>query len=369
MHAYTKFIDNDYEGSNNLILQDLESYKNVENDSYFYMFAEYMLTSNYIYLDDLPEAHRNFKEFKTLNNDSTITKYNYFSFEVAINTCFADVYFEKKQLDSTLHYLDKSAKLFKYMGEDVVKDYYSLYAKVYKTSGEIDLSKTYLDSLMVFEEKMYKSTVNASYQINDSLLKAESDLQTVNEGRFFNIILIIVLISISILLSIIYFVFYRKNKFVLNDLENQTENFSYLKSNNEKLAVKVQGLEDYINTLKSEIKVIATIDDTSSQREKIKGFYNNLYHNSSTLLDKTKNHLELVNDLNIDFFKRIQDLHPQLNNSEVIICYYMFIGFKNKEIAVFLNTTVRAIESKRYRITKKINLEQVTLLQYLKKTF
>ena len=94
-----------------------------------------------------------------------------------------------------------------------------------------------------------------------------------------------------------------------------------------------------------------------------------MHHNSTTLLDKTENHFELVNDLNVDFFKKIQERYPQLNNSEIIICYYLFIGFKNKEISVFLNTTVRAVESKRYRITKKIDLNNMTLLQHLKETF
>jgi FixJ family two-component response regulator len=63
--------------------------------------------------------------------------------------------------------------------------------------------------------------------------------------------------------------------------------------------------------------------------------------------------------------------HPQLNDSEVITAYYLFMGFKNKEIAVFLNISVRAMESRRYRISKKINLgtKQTTLVDYLKSTF
>ena len=60
---------------------------------------------------------------------------------------------------------------------------------------------------------------------------------------------------------------------------------------------------------------------------------------------------------NSAFFIKINQLFPQLNEDEKIICYYIFAGFKNKEIAIFLKTTVRAIESKRYRIYKKIDFE------------
>ncbi len=369
MRAYAKFLDGEYEDCNAMLLKHLEEYKSIKEDAYFYLFATYMLTSNYIYIDRLNEAHKNFKAFKTLKNDTTITAYNYASFEAAINTCFADVYFTKKRTDSVFYYLKKASKQREYMGEDAIVDYYELYANAYKDTGKLDNSKAYLDSLMAFERKIYKNNLDASYQINDSLLQAERDLQEINESQFFNMLIILALFGVLILISTLYVLFYRKNKWALNNLSNQAENFSYLKSNNEKLAVKVHGLEDYISQLKKEVKSIATIDDAPNQRESIKAFYKNLHYNSSTLLDKAENHFEIVNDLNISFFKKIQDTYPQLNNSEIIICYYIFIGFKNKEISVFLNTTIRAIESKRYRITKKINLDTITLLQHLKKTF
>ncbi|AUC21142.1 hypothetical protein BTO15_02980 [Polaribacter sejongensis] len=63
--------------------------------------------------------------------------------------------------------------------------------------------------------------------------------------------------------------------------------------------------------------------------------------------------------------------HPELNSSEVIICYYLFMGFKTKEISVFLNTSVRSVESKRYRIRNKLNVnkEDFKLVDYLIENF
>lgn len=85
------------------------------------------------------------------------------------------------------------------------------------------------------------------------------------------------------------------------------------------------------------------------------------------MLNKSENHLELINELNVAFFNKMSSKHPELTSSDLIICYYIHTGFKNKEISVFLNTTERSIESKRYRIGKKLQLKDkgVSLLDYL----
>ena len=371
IYPYAKFLNGDYDACNKLILKDLEAYKNVKDDSYFYMFATYMLTSNYIVLENFGEAYKYFNEFKSLKNDPTTIKYNYLSFEAAIDITMAEEYFYKKEIDSTLFYLNRLTKLKAYMGDDVTKSYYDLFVDFYKNSGNIDKSKTYIDSLMVFEDKMYKNNINSSFQLNDALLKPESELQSKDEKALYLYaeVIGVSLFLILLLVSILYVVYYKKHKEKIATYSNQTGSLSYLKSNNEQLMVKVQGLEGYIKNLKKEVKQISTIESLDKQRIKIKGLYKNLHINSSRLLDKSENHLDLVNDLNVGFFKQIQETYPQLSNSDIIICYYLFIGFKNREIALFLNTSVRAIESKRYRITKKINLVNMPLLQHLKETF
>ncbi|WNH09947.1 hypothetical protein [Thalassobellus suaedae] len=367
-YAYVEFMDANYEACNTLILENIDRYKKID-DKYFYLFATYMLTSNFLNLNDYKNANKYFNDFKALKNDESFTQYNYLSFEVALNLCKADVYFKDKQIDSTFFYLNKSSKLFDYMGGKKIGNYYKMFSDAYKFSGDMNASKAYIDSLSMYEKKIYKNTLKASLVINDTLSKVELELKKASEKKFLNGVLVVVLIFILIFIGFLYLLFYRKNKFKLSGYSNQESDLSYLKSNNEKLTVKVQGLEEYIVNLKKEVKTIAAINDPLSLRQSIKDFYKKLHLNSSTLLDKTESHLELVNDLNVGFFKKIHELYPQLNNSEVIICYYLFIGFKNKEIAVFLNTTVRAIESKRYRITKKINLDNTTLSEHLETTF
>lgn len=373
MYAYVKYLDHEYRKSNDLILPHLEKYKNIKDDAYYYMFAIYMLTENYIKLEDFNIAHSSFKEFQTIKNNTTIVKYNYLSFEAGIYLSFAEVYLSKKQLDSASNYIDKATELRKYMSNDLVREYLGLRADAYKFSGHINEAKIYLDSLSILEKKMFNNIVDASFQLNEPLFEAKSQLQSESDEKFKFAMLSVVLLCILLVFTVFYFIYYKRQKFKLNDFKDIASNFSYLKFTNEKLTGKVRGLEDYISSIKKDIKQVSKIHDISLQRERIKELYTSLHINSSTLLDKSESHLELVNDLNVDFFNQIHLKYPELNDSEVITCYYLFMGFKNKEIAMFLNTSIRALESKRYRISKKIEYdykkETTTLLRHLKETF
>ncbi|WP_370003085.1 helix-turn-helix transcriptional regulator, partial [Winogradskyella sp.] len=135
--------------------------------------------------------------------------------------------------------------------------------------------------------------------------------------------------------------------------------------------VKVKGFEQFIEESKKDIKRISNIDDAIIQRAEIKNLYRNLHLHSSTLVGNGTDHLNLINDLNVDFFNELSQMHPELNESEIIICYYLFAGFKNKEIAAFLNTSIRSVESRRYRIGKKLKIKdkELSLVAYLTETF
>ncbi|PRP67945.1 helix-turn-helix transcriptional regulator [Nonlabens agnitus] len=120
-----------------------------------------------------------------------------------------------------------------------------------------------------------------------------------------------------------------------------------------------------------EIKNIAAISELKEQQNRVKELYKKIQLNSSTLFSSGEDHLNLINDLNVNFFNQLSTKHPKLNSSEKIICYYLFMDFTNKEISSFTNSSVRAVESKRYRISSKLNLKQnnIKLSDYLKDSF
>lgn len=368
---YAKFLDGKYEECNKLILNHLDNYRKVEEDGYYYLFALYMLVLNHIYIDDLDKAHKYYNELKELKNHKNISIYNFHEFDATIKVDLAESFYKKKRYDSTIHYLNTAAAQRGFMADEVIKEYLLLNSDVHKDIGNLEVSKAYLDTLNTFQKKIFETVLSASNEINTELLKTESQLEEESKRKYFFGISGLALLCILIPVCVLAYFLYKSQKKKQKQLNSQSKNLSHLKTNHEKLTVKVQGLEDYITTLKGKVKYISSINDVDTQKDMIKEFYQNLHLGSSTILDESNNHLELVNDFNINFFNGIKELFPKLNDSEIIICYYIYIGFKNKEIALFLNTSVRGIESKRYRISKKIefNKEETTLVDFLRETF
>ncbi|MGC6432522.1 MAG: helix-turn-helix transcriptional regulator [Jejuia sp.] len=371
MRAYSKLTNGLYNEAIDLVEPRFKFYTSITEDKYYHAFASFMLANSYIHLDKLDKGHYYHKELHKLRNAPKVLNYNFLSFDVNVNFLFARAHFRKKNVDSTLYYLDKCRNYTDFMGATVTRKYFKTYSEVYESQGNLELTKIYLDSLVNFEDSQYYKSVNANIKISDTLLKAEAEIQDKNivqsKYKF-----VLSLLAIALLLfGALYYFYVKSNKKRLKFLESKTSNLDYLKSNNQELSFKVKYLEDYIKNLRNEIKKIAQIKCLEDQKDEIKILYKDLRINSSTILEKSESHLDLINDLNINFFKKIETLYPNLSKSEIIICYYIVMGFTNKEISAFLNTSIRSIESKRYRISKKIDFDRKnkTIVDHLKETF
>lgn len=72
------------------------------------------------------------------------------------------------------------------------------------------------------------------------------------------------------------------------------------------------------------------------------------------------------NQTHQDFLQRIREEYPQLAHQEIRLLAYLRMNLTSKEIASLMNLSVRSIENNRYRIRKKMNLDQsVNLLEYI----
>lgn len=361
MYAYVALDKKKYNKSNALILPDLNYYKNIKGDAYYYMYVLFMLTHNYSCLNDLKKAHKYFNILKKIKNAEGITPMLHAKHVVTLDLSIAKTHFLNKQIDSCWFYLKKAQELRIYMNAYDTKDYYNLNIDCFAFLKNTAKEKLYIDSLGVLQQDELSKIMEASVGNNETLISTVNHLDIVENNNKSKKFWIVFLISGIVILSVFFFYYNKKKKFKVNE-------FEYLKTNHEKLKVKIQGFESYISTLKKEIKSISLTQDSSNQKVEIKKLYNDINLNSKSILDKSESHLELINELNIDFFNTISTQYPDLNASEIIICYYVFMGFKNKEIAVFINSTVRAVESKRYRINNKLAIEpNVTLVEFLNK--
>ena len=72
------------------------------------------------------------------------------------------------------------------------------------------------------------------------------------------------------------------------------------------------------------------------------------------------------NELNQDLLKRISKKYPKLTLNDLKICAYIKSGLTSREIAPLMGITFRAVELKRYRLRKKLNIQSgTTILEFL----
>ena len=72
------------------------------------------------------------------------------------------------------------------------------------------------------------------------------------------------------------------------------------------------------------------------------------------------------NQVHEDFFKSLKAKHDNLTPKDLKICAYIKMNLSNKEIAPLLNVSIRGLETHRYRLKKKLDLEnEISLSDYL----
>ena len=66
--------------------------------------------------------------------------------------------------------------------------------------------------------------------------------------------------------------------------------------------------------------------------------------------------------VHINFLKRLREQHPQLTATDQKLCAYLRMNLSTKEIAPLMNISIRGVEAGRYRIRKKLGLDNTVNL-------
>ncbi|WP_372917807.1 LuxR C-terminal-related transcriptional regulator [Salegentibacter sp.] len=76
------------------------------------------------------------------------------------------------------------------------------------------------------------------------------------------------------------------------------------------------------------------------------------------------------NEVHEDFFKDLLETYPQLTNKDLKLCSYLKMNLTSKEIAPLMGISVRGVEVHRYRLRKKMGLDnKENLTNFLIKNF
>lgn len=89
----------------------------------------------------------------------------------------------------------------------------------------------------------------------------------------------------------------------------------------------------------------------------------NIEHDSD--LDNFQSSFDAVHN---DFLRKLGETYPQLTHKDKMLCAYIKMNLMSKEIAPLLNISVRGVEISRYRLRKKLGMdEKDNLAEFLQK--
>lgn len=119
--------------------------------------------------------------------------------------------------------------------------------------------------------------------------------------------------------------------------------------------------------LLQDLKVLREQAKNEGSREKVRTISKKISQHLAS-----EEHLQVF-DTNFEkihhhFFSTLRQLYPELNQRELRLCAFVKMDLSNKEISPLLNISVRGVETARYRIRKKLNLEhEHNLVEFLEK--
>lgn len=202
-----------------------------------------------------------------------------------------------------------------------------------------------------------------------------------------------VLYAIILLLAVLVFVFLSKKRTERNQrilkIKMQKEHQKLLREKafeNEKKMIQIKN-ESLKNELKLKSKQLAnTAIALIKKNESLQEVKNELEENKKSIdnkylfnklvkkVDRTignEDEWELFeynfNQVHEDFFIKLKEKHPKLTQKDLKICAYIKMNLLSKEIAPLMNVTIRGLETHRYRLKRKLNLENDnSLSNYLK---
>lgn len=101
--------------------------------------------------------------------------------------------------------------------------------------------------------------------------------------------------------------------------------------------------------------------------------YNYIFY---SLLDELKKGVDVDKDwhkfikhfeeVHTVFINRLKEVNPNLSQSDLRLCAYLYINLSSKEISSVLNISPSAVEKRRQRLRTKLNLEKDdNLVEYL----
>ncbi|AXT62685.1 hypothetical protein D1816_20825 [Aquimarina sp. AD10] len=129
-------------------------------------------------------------------------------------------------------------------------------------------------------------------------------------------------------------------------------------------SIKLLDNQQYLKEIKKELEDTIK-EDTTSIKKELKKIVNQIEYNLENEEDweNLKKHFNVIHT---GFFDKLIKQHPSLSEIELRHCIFIKLYMQTKEIARIMHIDPRSVQASRYRIKKKMNLDENTdLREYL----
>jgi len=336
----------------------------------------------------------------------------------AINISFGKLYLKKKEYKKALTYFEKSIENDLSNHPDVFEIYRDAYDGIWRCQELIGSYKEALMSYKKFQEynvKILNYSKQATIFQNQIMIERnahEKEVNTLNNQlvveQKYKKTLLILFCGILVLLVLFSYVLWLRNKSIkqkvelgLNKNKIQVLELDKIKLSRDQLELELiqneqekkikklerQNLEKKIDSQNRELtstaihllnknEILNDINDKISLMglnapEELENSFKQIHNliRDSLFLDNDweifKKHFT---DVHPDFFKILVENYPDLTTDELKLCAYLKIQLSSKEIARLINVSVSAVNKRRNRMRKKLNISpKIDLYEFLLK--
>ncbi len=287
----------------------------------------------------------------------------------------ADVYLDLNQSDSAIYYARRlNEEAFKSgANQKILLSNWQL-REAYILKGDYrsavkygNLYKAYRDTLeqqnreeLFSDSRVKLETADQRRQI--ALLEKQTKIDALTKGR---LIIIIVAVSVFSVLLISFVFFWYRHRQKISQLENQKLKADIERSERDlyQQTLHMVHLNNSYNDVEKELKKMKVADGDLE----INRLFNKI--NIGKLLEKDwENFNKYFGNVNKDFHDKLDETNDKLTQHEKRICALIKVNLTNREIATILNIEPKSAKMAKYRIKKKLKLdEQVELQEFLLK--
>lgn len=378
-------LKGEYERAVNIMRNDIEFGENRKDTAFLFVLYHNIGLNNYN-MGKYDVAYSNYKKAQSLVENSKKPNNDY---KTLIYSSLAKYYNEQMLYNEALASLLRgheyaSVAGMKYMENSIDGLLYKVYGKLgrYKESYEVMSRYERMSDSLNFRSKI-QEVQRMKYQ--DELNVHKQQLRIAEQESAIRLVgFLVVLLSLLLAVGVIVFICYANNKRrKLRDLE-QIRLSQQLSE--EEMRNNLQRME-YEKLVKEKEREIVTAKLLVAEKNKLLELLSDTFrpfYQSGELSDKIWNeigyfirsnkrkdkewddfkiHFEKVDP---DFFKKLKTLYPSLTENELHICSYIKMGMRAKQIASMLSVNQASVITCRYRIKKKMSLQDDSLDDFIR---